>query len=136
VSQLILLVVSVLQRYEDAEVVCSRNHAHAGSGELRAQLVVASCAYAFLGTVDVKSGDGRVVGGLFGEVRDGNGLRVASNAVGAARRCRGGGLERRVGGLYLPVTLPGSVVHSRLLRCHVRGRTRPASSCRACMACP
>jgi hypothetical protein len=46
---------------------------------------------------------------LFGEVRDGNGLGVASHAVGAARGRRRRGLEGRVGVFNLPVTLQGSV---------------------------
>jgi hypothetical protein len=111
--ELVLLIASVLQRDEDAEVVCSRNHAHACSGELGTQLVVASCAYAFLGTFDVEGGDGRVVRGLFGEVRDGYGLGVARHAVGAARGRRGGCLERRMAVFNLPVTLQGSVNSAR-----------------------
>jgi hypothetical protein len=66
VSQLVLLIVPVLQSYENAEIVGSRNHAHACSGELGAELVVASCADAFLGTVNEESGDGWMMGGLFG----------------------------------------------------------------------
>jgi hypothetical protein len=65
---LVFLVVSVLQRHKDAEVVCSSHDAHACSGELGAELVIASCAYAFLWTVDVEGRDGRVVGRLFGKV--------------------------------------------------------------------
>lgn len=85
VCQLVFLVVSVLERNEDAEIVCSSHNAHTGSGELGAKLVVSSRAHAFLWTVDVEGRDRRVVGSLFGKVGDGHRLAVASNAVGAAR---------------------------------------------------
>jgi hypothetical protein len=84
VCELVLLVVPVLQIDEDAQVVCSSDHAHACSSELRAQLVVSPRADALLRAVDVEGGNGRVVGGLFGEVRDGDSLAVAGHAVGAA----------------------------------------------------
>ena len=112
-GQLVLLVVPVLQGDEDAQIVCSSDDAHARAGELGAELVIASCADAFLRAVDVEGGDGRVVGGLFGEVRDGDGLVVASDAVGAARGCRGGRLERAVAVFDLPVTLQESVTVGR-----------------------
>ena len=82
--ELVLFVVSVLQRDEDAQVVRSSDNAHACTGELCAQLVVSLRADTLLRAVDVECGNRRVVGGLFGEVRDGNSLAVAGHAVGAA----------------------------------------------------
>ena len=120
--QLVLFVVPVLERYKDAEVVCSSNNAHACSGELGTELIVASRGHAFLGAIHIKGGDGRVVGGLFGEVGDGHGFCVASNTVGAARGRRGRCLEGRVGVLYLPVTLQGRVSGKRR---YAEGATYP-----------
>jgi hypothetical protein len=110
-SQLVLFVVPVLQRDEDAEVVCASHHAYACSGELGTELVVAPCADAFLGALDVEGGDGWVVGGLFGEVRDRHRLPVSRDAVGAARGRRSRRLQSRMGVFDLPVTLQESIVH-------------------------
>jgi hypothetical protein len=62
-----------------------------------------------------------MVRGLFGEVRDGDRLVVASDAVCAARGCRGRRLERGVAVFDLPVTLQSSVVSPAALGrgCHV-----------------
>jgi hypothetical protein len=61
VGQLVLLVIPVLERDEDAQVVCSRHDTHASPSELCAQLIVAPCADTLLGAVHVEGGDGRVV---------------------------------------------------------------------------
>jgi hypothetical protein len=61
VGQLVLLVIPVLERDEDAEIVRAGHHAHACSGELCAQLVVAPRADALLGAVHVEGGNGGVV---------------------------------------------------------------------------
>jgi hypothetical protein len=104
-GQLVLLVISVLERDEDAQIVRSGHDAHACPGEFCAQLIVTSRADALLGAFYVEGGDGRVVGSLFGEVRDGDGLAVAGEAVRAARGSRGWRLEGWVGIFNLPVTL-------------------------------
>ena len=83
--KVVLFVVPVLQGDEDAQVMRSRHNAHTRTGKFRAQLVVASCGDALLGTIDVKGGDGRVMGGLFGKIGDCDWLAVAGHAVGAAR---------------------------------------------------
>lgn len=67
-SQLVLFVVPVLQRDEDAQVVCSSHHAHACPGEFGTELVISSRADAFLGALDVEGGDRRVMRRLLGEV--------------------------------------------------------------------
>lgn len=107
--ELVLFVVSVLQRDEDAQVVRSSDNAHACTGELCAQLVVSLRADTLLRAVDVECGNRRVVGGLFGEVRDRDGFAVAGDAVCAARRSRGRCLHGRMCVLDFPVTLPTSV---------------------------
>jgi len=61
VCELVLLVIPVLQVDEDTQVVCSSHDAHTCARELCAQLIIASCADALLGAVDVKGGDGRMV---------------------------------------------------------------------------
>lgn len=81
--QLVLLVVSVVQRYEDAQIVCSGNDADVGARELCTKLIEASCGYALLGTINVESGHGRMVRCLFCEVGKLHAL-VASDAAGAA----------------------------------------------------
>lgn len=68
VRQLVLLIVSILQRDEDAQVVCASNYSHACAGEFRAQLVVTLGTNALLRAVDVEGGDGRVMRGLFGKI--------------------------------------------------------------------
>jgi hypothetical protein len=110
VSQLVLFVVSVLQRDEDAEVVRASHHAHACSGKLGTELVVAPCADAFLRALNVESRDRRVVRGLLGQVRDGHRLPVSRDAVGAARGRRSRRLQGRMAVFDLPVTLQESVV--------------------------
>lgn len=84
VCELVLLVIPVLQCNEDAQVVRSSHNTHTRTSELGAQLVVSLRTYALLWTVDVEGGNGRVVGGLLGEVRDGDSLAIASHAVGTA----------------------------------------------------
>ena len=67
-SELVLLVVPVLQRDEDAQIMCSSDNAHTCTSEFCAQLVISLSTNALLGTVDVEGGYRRVVGGLFGKV--------------------------------------------------------------------
>jgi hypothetical protein len=69
-GQLVLLAVPVLQLDKDAQIMGSRRHSYACSSELCTDLVVSSGDNALLGAVDIESGDGRVVGGLFREVRN------------------------------------------------------------------
>ena len=106
--ELVLLVVPVLQRDEDAQVVRSRYDAHTCAGKLCAQLIVSFCGNAFLRTVDVEGGDGRVVGGLFGKIRDRDSLAIAGYAVGAAGRSRVWCLHDGVCVFDFPVTLQRS----------------------------
>jgi hypothetical protein len=137
VGQLILFIVPVLEGDEDAEIVCSGDDAHAGTGKLCTELVVASCAYALLGTVDVEGRDGRVVRGLLGEVGNGHELGVTRDAVGTARGRRRGGLEGGMAVFYLPIALPW--VRSKSMKRgpgRIRERTRRGWSCMACKACP
>jgi hypothetical protein len=66
--ELILFVVPVLQGNEDAQIVRSSDDAHTCASKLCAQLVVSFRTNAFLGAVDVEGGNGRMMGGLFGEI--------------------------------------------------------------------
>ena len=59
--QLVLLVISVMQRYENAQVVCSGNNTNVGTRELCAELIEASRGYALLGAIDVEGRHWRVV---------------------------------------------------------------------------
>ncbi len=72
--ELVLLIVPIPQRDEDAEVVCARGDSDARSGKLCAELIETAGDDALLGTVDVEGGHGRMVGGLLGEVGDLDGL--------------------------------------------------------------
>jgi hypothetical protein len=91
VCQLVFLVTPACQCNEDAQVVCSSNNTDVGTGELGAELVEASRGDALLRAVDVKGGDRRVVGGLFGQVGKLHAL-IAGDAAGTAR----GGRVRRM----------------------------------------
>lgn len=115
--ELVLLVVPVLQIDEDTQVMCASNHAHARSREFRAQLVVSPRTDALFRAVDIEGGDGRVVGGLFGEVRDCDSLAVASHAIGAARGRRVRCLQGGVCVFDFPVTL-GMLAESTNLHVH------------------
>jgi hypothetical protein len=110
--ELVFLVAPVLQANEDAQIVRSSHHTHACTSKLRAQLIVASCSNALLGTVDVEGGNGRVMGRLFGEVGDGDGLAITFEAVGGAGGCRPGCLEGGMDVFDLPVTLRSSATGS------------------------
>jgi hypothetical protein len=70
--ELVLLIVPVLQGDEDAQVMCAGGNAHTCAGEFCAELIVATRDDALLGAVDVEGGNGGVVRGLLGEVRDGD----------------------------------------------------------------
>lgn len=108
--ELVLLIIPVLEVDEDAQVMRSCDHAHARASKLRTQLVVPLCTNTLLGAVDVEGRNGRVVGGLFGEVGDSDSLAVASHAVGAARGSRVRCLQGGVRVFDLPVTLQVSVL--------------------------
>lgn len=85
--ELVFLIIPVLQRDEDAQVMCASNDTDVGASELRAQLVEASRDDALCGAVDVEGGDRGMVGRLFGKIRNLDQL-VASDAGGAAGRLR------------------------------------------------
>lgn len=114
--QLVLFVVPVLQRDENAQVVRSCHNPHTGASKLCAQLVISSCADASLRAVDVKGGNGRMVGGLFGEVRDCDSLAVAGHAIGAAGRSRGWCLHDGMCVFNFPVALEELACHSEIGR--------------------
>lgn len=88
----------------------SCDHAHACAGEFGAQLVVPPCADALLRAIDVECGNGRVVGGLFGEVRHGDSLAIAGYAVRAAGGSRVRCLQGGMCIFNLPVALQTSVL--------------------------
>jgi hypothetical protein len=108
--ELVLLIIPVLEVDEDAQVMRSCDNTHARASKLRAQLVVPLCTDTLLRAVDVEGGNGRVVGGLFGEVGDSDSLAVAGHAVGAARGSRVRCLQGGVRVFDLPVTLRVSVL--------------------------
>lgn len=80
--KLVLLIIPVLQRNEYAQVVCASNDADIGACELGTELIEASSGDAFLRTVDIESGDRRVVRGLFGKI--GEFYALVDDAAGAA----------------------------------------------------
>ena len=104
--ELVLLIVAVVQRNEDAQIMSTSNHANVGPRELRAYLIEAPGGDALLRAVDVECGDRRVVGGLFGEVRDLDFLPIArrARAAGGGRRS-GVVFQRRRCVVDFPVTL-------------------------------
>lgn len=87
----VLLIVPVLQRYIDAQVVVSWHHADASTGELRAELVVAPRDDSLSRTLDKICGNWRVMGGLFGDVDYfERATRLRCDTGGAASRLAGG----------------------------------------------
>jgi hypothetical protein len=66
----ICLVAPVVQSDIDAFVVNARGDANAGTGELCADLIEATCRDGLLRAVDVVGRDGGMMRGLFGEVRN------------------------------------------------------------------
>lgn len=66
--KLVGFIVSLLERDENAQVVLARADLDGRSGELGADLVKASCVDAFVGALDPKGTDRRVVGRLFGQI--------------------------------------------------------------------
>lgn len=63
--------------------MCSSNNAYVGSREFRAELVESPRRNTLLRAVNVESGDGRVMRGLFGKVGKLHAL-IAGDAAGAA----------------------------------------------------
>lgn len=68
--KLVFLVSSAVDCDENAQIVGAWRYADAGPGELCAQLVKAPRCYSLDGAIDVECRDRRMVGGLFGDVRD------------------------------------------------------------------
>lgn len=83
----------------------SSYYAYACASELRAKLVVSSGDDAFLGAIDVEGRDWWMVGSLLGNVGDGDGLVVTSDAVSAARGRGARSFEGWMGIFNLPVAL-------------------------------
>ena len=108
--ELVFLIISLLEGDEDAQVVLPRCHFDTGTGEFGRYLVKSPGSDTLLRAVDVEGGNGRVVGGLFGEVGDSDSLAVAGHAVGAARGSRVRCLQGGVRVFDLPVTLQVSVL--------------------------
>lgn len=73
-GKVVRLVIPVVQRDVDSLIVNSRSDTNTSACELGADLVEATGRNALLWTVDIVSGDGRMVRGLLGEVRDLNWL--------------------------------------------------------------
>lgn len=88
--------------------MCSSNDAYACTGEFGANLIVSSGTDTLLGAVDVEGGNGRVVGGLLGEVGDGDGFGFAGDASGGARGLGGWCCEGRMRVIDFPVALRAS----------------------------
>lgn len=68
VLQLVGLVVPLLQRYENAQVVLSRADLDGGTGELGADLIKPASMKALVRAVDIKGTNWRMVGSLLSEV--------------------------------------------------------------------
>lgn len=140
VGELVLFAVAAVEGDEDAKVVLAGEDLDRGAGKLGGNLVKAASADAALGAGNVESADGRVVGGLLGQVGDGERLGVVGGAVlrggerqgrgilvalGAldARLARGGALPAELargdfGGIVfgLPVALRGSISIDAVMR--------------------
>lgn len=71
-----------MEGYVDALVVDAWDDADGGAGEFGGELVEAARRDALVGAVDVVGGDGRVVGGLLGEVGDADSLVLGAVAFG------------------------------------------------------
>ena len=74
--ELVLLTSALVDSDEDAHIVLSREHLNGCAGELGRDLVEATSGQTPFGASDVESADGRMVRGLFGEVRDEDALLV------------------------------------------------------------
>lgn len=103
--ELVFLVVPVLEGNEDSQVVGSSHDPHTCTGELCAELIIASCTDALFGTIDIEGRNRGMMRCLLGEVGYCHSLAVALGAAGGARGCRVGCLERRMGVFDFPVTL-------------------------------
>lgn len=113
--QLILLIIPVLQRNVNTQIMSTRSHSNTRASKFCAQLIVSSSVNSLFGTVNVECGNWRVMGGLFGEVGDFNGLGVAGYAGGTARGCGVGGMfESRLSIFDGPITLAKSMTLSLL----------------------
>jgi hypothetical protein len=82
--KLVLLIVPILQRNENSQVVRARNDTNACTREFSTELIESSSYDALFRTVDIESGDWRVVGGLFGQIRNFDKLVVTGRAGCAA----------------------------------------------------
>lgn len=84
VFELVGLIVPLLKRDKDAQVVLAGAHFDGRARELGTNLVEASCVNLLLGALDPKGTDGRVVRGLLGQVGD------SHRGVGVLGRLRDG----------------------------------------------
>jgi hypothetical protein len=66
--ELVCLVVAFLEGNEDAKIVLARGDSDGRASEFGTYLVIAPRMDALFGTADVESANGRMVGGLLGEV--------------------------------------------------------------------
>lgn len=98
VRQLICFMVPPLDRDEDAQVVLSGRHSDRRASELGCDLVETLGMDALLRAVDVKCTDGRVMGGLLGEVRDAHRFRGVGGGLGYRHARRGTGIGRQTRG--------------------------------------
>jgi hypothetical protein len=70
VRKLVFLTITLLEGDEDTHIVLSRKHFDGCARELGRDLVKATGGQTPLGAGNVESADGRMVGSLFGEIRD------------------------------------------------------------------
>lgn len=70
VSELILLIIPLVQSNEDSQVMDSRSHPYARTSELRAQLIVTLRGNTLFWAVHPECRDRRMVGCLLGYVRN------------------------------------------------------------------
>lgn len=67
-GELVLLIVALCKRNEDAQIMFSRSNLDAGSRELGRKLVEAARSNAFFGAVNEECRDGWMMRRLFGEI--------------------------------------------------------------------
>lgn len=87
--QLILLIIAILQRNENAQIMRARYHTDTRAGELCAQLVETPRHDALFGTINVESRNRWVVRCLLCEVRDFDDFVVVAGGAGCAAGGRG-----------------------------------------------
>lgn len=90
VGELVSLAVALVKSDKDAHVVLAREDLYRRASKLGRDLIETASGDALFGAANVEGADGRVMGCLFGEIRDTNELVVGFCAMLRHRKRNGG----------------------------------------------